>query len=367
MPKWGVEFVSPDHDTESFVEFADALDKSQPYAWQVRRSELDELLFRTPPGAARAPWKAAPVRDVQFDADGATVQVERDDGSRATWRCRYVVDATGRDTLLANKFKTKQKHPDHNSSASSATFTAPAGWKASWKATSRSSGSPRLVLVHPAGRRHHQHRRGVLALLPEVAHKPLPEFFRDTIAMCPELAERLKNARRWSTSGACHRQLLVQRHARAGDRYLRCWAMPSPSSTRCSPRACTWPCTAPSTAPSWWPPRWTGRPSWPPRAALRGHDAQGPARVFVVHLPRDQPDHPRHVHAPAQSAPGEGGADVAAGRRHLQGHADVGRAADVQGAVLLANFRRTWAGWKRHRFNTRDMGVVKGETILKSE
>ena len=29
--------------------------------------------------------------------------------------------------------------------------------------------------------------------------------------------------------------------------------------------------------------------------------------------------------------------------------------------------RRTWAGWKRHRDNIRDMGALKGETILKSD
>jgi 2-polyprenyl-6-methoxyphenol hydroxylase-like FAD-dependent oxidoreductase len=46
MPKWGIEFVSPDHAHRSFLEFADAWDKSMPYAWQVRRSELDELMFR---------------------------------------------------------------------------------------------------------------------------------------------------------------------------------------------------------------------------------------------------------------------------------------------------------------------------------
>ena len=38
MPKWGVEFVSPQHTQRSYVEFGDALDKSMPYAWQVRRS-----------------------------------------------------------------------------------------------------------------------------------------------------------------------------------------------------------------------------------------------------------------------------------------------------------------------------------------
>src|SRR6187431_720010 len=46
MTKYGAEFISPDHDHQAMIEFAEAWDKTMPYAWQVRRSELDELLFR---------------------------------------------------------------------------------------------------------------------------------------------------------------------------------------------------------------------------------------------------------------------------------------------------------------------------------
>ncbi len=46
MRKWGIEFISPQHLHSSFLEFADAWDKTMPYAWQVRRSVLDEILFR---------------------------------------------------------------------------------------------------------------------------------------------------------------------------------------------------------------------------------------------------------------------------------------------------------------------------------
>ena len=35
--------------------------------------------------------------------------------------------------------------------------------------------------------------------------------------------------------------------------------------------------------------------------------------------------------------------------------------------VSLAHWRRTVAGWKRHRFNIRDMGLLKGETVVKVE
>jgi flavin-dependent dehydrogenase len=195
MAKWGVEFVSPQHDQRSCLEFADALDKSQPYAWQVRRSDLDELLFRT---AARSGARAVEghrAREVRFDSDGAVVEVECDDGSRATWRCRYLVDASGRDTLLANQFGSKRRHPDHNSSALFGHFRGARrlegrlegnitifwfdhGWF--WFIPLADGTTSVGAVVWP----YYLKSRG----------KPLAEFFRDTIALCPPLADRLRDA-----------------------------------------------------------------------------------------------------------------------------------------------------------------------------
>ena len=123
MPKYGVEFVSPEHDHRSYVEFADAWDKSMPYAWQVRRSEMDELLFRHAARQGAQTVEGCQVRDVTLDDDGATVQATLDDGAQRTWRARFLVDASGRDTFLSNKFKTKQKNPKHNSAALFGHFT----------------------------------------------------------------------------------------------------------------------------------------------------------------------------------------------------------------------------------------------------
>jgi 2-polyprenyl-6-methoxyphenol hydroxylase-like FAD-dependent oxidoreductase len=36
-------------------------------------------------------------------------------------------------------------------------------------------------------------------------------------------------------------------------------------------------------------------------------------------------------------------------------------------AISLANWRRTRAGWQRHRFNIRDMGLLRGETIVRAD
>jgi 2-polyprenyl-6-methoxyphenol hydroxylase-like FAD-dependent oxidoreductase len=46
MQKWGATFVSPWHDFTAGFEFADATNPDLPLAYQVRRSEFDEILFR---------------------------------------------------------------------------------------------------------------------------------------------------------------------------------------------------------------------------------------------------------------------------------------------------------------------------------
>jgi flavin-dependent dehydrogenase len=195
MAKWGVEFVSPHHEHRSFVEFADALDKSQPYAWQVRRSELDELLFRHAARSGARTLEGHRAREVHLDAEGALVEVQRDDGSRATWRCRYLVDASGRDTLLANKFKSKQKHPDHNSSALFAHF------RGARRLEGRLEGNITIFWFDhgwfwfiPLADGTTSIGAVVWPYYLKTRDKPLPEFFRDTIAMCPPLAERLRDA-----------------------------------------------------------------------------------------------------------------------------------------------------------------------------
>jgi flavin-dependent dehydrogenase len=196
MPKWGVEFVSPDHEHRSFVEFSEAWDKSMPYAWQVRRSEFDEILFRNAAAKGARTLEGYRVRDVAFDAEGATVQVELDDGARQTWRTRFLIDASGRDTLLANQFKCKEKNRRHNSSALYGHFTGVErlegklegnitimwfahGWF--WVIPLADGTTSIGAVCWPY-------------YLKSRNKKPLPEFFRETIAMCPELARRLQGA-----------------------------------------------------------------------------------------------------------------------------------------------------------------------------
>jgi flavin-dependent dehydrogenase len=196
MPKWGVEFVSPDHDHHAFVEFAEAWDKSMPYAWQVRRSEMDEILFRNAAVKGARTLEGHQVRGVVFDDDGATVQVELDDGARQTWRAKFLVDATGRDTLLANHFKCKEKNPHHNSSALYGHFTG------AQRLAGKMEGNITILWFDHGWFWLIPLADGTTSIgavcwpyyLKSRNKKPLPEFFRDTIALCPELEKRLEGA-----------------------------------------------------------------------------------------------------------------------------------------------------------------------------
>ena len=195
MPKWGIEFVSPDHAHRSYLDFSDAWDKSRPLSWQVRRSELDELLFRNASASGAATIEGCRVRDVAFDAAGATVQAELDTGERRQWRARFVVDASGRDTFLASKLQCKQKIPQHNSAALFGHYTG------ARRLPGRLEGNISILWFG----------HGWFWFIPladgtnsvgavcwpyylKTRDKPLRQFFNDTIALCPELADRLKDA-----------------------------------------------------------------------------------------------------------------------------------------------------------------------------
>ena len=195
MPKWGVEFVSPQHGEPSFLEFGDAWDRSLPYAWQVRRSELDELLFRHAEQQGAVALEGCRVRTVAFDAGGAEVTAQMDDGTPRRWRAPFIVDASGRDTLLANQMGSKQRNPLHNSAALFGHF------RGAQRLPGRLEGNISIFWF--------QH--GWFWFIPladgttsvgatcwpkylKTRDKPLHEFFMDTIAMAPELQQRLQGA-----------------------------------------------------------------------------------------------------------------------------------------------------------------------------
>ncbi len=200
ITKHGAEFVSPWHDHSSRFYFGEAMDKSFPYAVHVRRSELDELLFRNAAkrGARTFEGQRATHVQTEGDADGrAVVKVKGDDGSQTTWRPRFVIDASGRDTLLSNQLDVKRRNPKHATAAlyghfegaertpgrlegSITLFWFDHGWF--WYIPLLDGTTSVGAVASPA---YFKTRQGA----------DLTDFLMQTIARAPKLAARLKNAR----------------------------------------------------------------------------------------------------------------------------------------------------------------------------
>ena len=367
MPKFGIEFVSPEHDHTSAVEFADAWNKTMPSAWQVRRSELDEMLFRNAATRGARTLEGCRVRDVAFDADGATVQAEMDDGARLAWRTRFVVDATGRDTLLANKLRSKRKNPDHNSTALFGHFTNAERLKGKlegnisicWFAHGWFWFIPLADGTTSVG-------AVCWPYYLKTRNKPMKEFFADTIALCPELARRLEKATLVDDAVHATGNFAYSSDHATGDRYL----MLGDAFTFIDPMFSSGVYLAMHSA-------FDGaevvatrldRPAEADkaRAAFEAMMRKGPREyswfIYRVTNPtiRDMfmyPVNPLRVKEALMSLLA---GDIFGGTPYW-GRLRVFKM--LYYGISIANLRRTIAGWKQHRANIRDIGKLQDETI----
>lgn len=118
--KAGADFTVADSDTETHVfRFTHGLGLPRDHAFQVRRSEFDQLLFEHARANGVDARDGVRVKSIALGDDGRPRQFEAAAGDGATFsvRPRYVVDASGRDTFLGNKLKLKRKSRKHQSAA----------------------------------------------------------------------------------------------------------------------------------------------------------------------------------------------------------------------------------------------------------
>jgi flavin-dependent dehydrogenase len=99
--------------------FDRALYPTPDHAFQVRRDEFDTLLFENARAAGADARDGIAVTAVEFGDDGrpTAAHARDDDGGEFRIRMRYLLDASGRDTFLGTRLKTKRKHERHQSAA----------------------------------------------------------------------------------------------------------------------------------------------------------------------------------------------------------------------------------------------------------
>jgi flavin-dependent dehydrogenase len=120
--KLGADFPTMDGGGYNVFRFSRALGKTPPYAFQVKREEFDELLFRHAASLGVDARQGVRVRSAEFSPIGVVAHAETESGQALDVRARYLVDATGRDAFLGGALKLKRKHPRHRSAALFAHF-----------------------------------------------------------------------------------------------------------------------------------------------------------------------------------------------------------------------------------------------------
>jgi flavin-dependent dehydrogenase len=221
MMKYGAELNSPLHDRQQTFLFAGALDKSWPHAYQVPRAAFDHILLRNCARKGATVLEQCRVTNVEFPAaGGCLVRAAGRERGDEVWQARYLVDASGRDTLLAGKLGIKRRNPRHASAALYGHFTGVE------RLPGRDEGNISIFWFEHGWFWQIPLPNGITSVgavcsprYVKSRKSPPGDFLWETIALCPLLQSRMRAARLASPVTATG-NYSYQAERMAGDRYV---------------------------------------------------------------------------------------------------------------------------------------------------
>ena len=122
MEKWGVEFISSDGALRRLFHFDEAVDPRYPMCFQVPRSEFDLLLLEEASRRGCEVHQEAEVRAVEQAPDGSWLLRVAEGGATRDCTARFLVDASGRDGVLARARGLRDMDPGQRRAAIFAHF-----------------------------------------------------------------------------------------------------------------------------------------------------------------------------------------------------------------------------------------------------
>ena len=118
LVKYGADFtLDGDASQLRVTRFENALGDVPAYAFQVKRDQFDHLLLTTCIDAGATVHEETRVIDVDLSAQCPLVEAVNKDGVTRFWTGRLVVDASGRDAMLATKNGWREPNKKHATAA----------------------------------------------------------------------------------------------------------------------------------------------------------------------------------------------------------------------------------------------------------
>ncbi len=116
--KLGADFSLATDETWRTYHFARSYNKTPPNAYEVKRSDFDELLFRNATKNGVDTREGVTLNSVTWDSEGKSrAEAVTASGEKLVFNAKYFVDASGRDTFLSKKFDMKVQNKNHASAA----------------------------------------------------------------------------------------------------------------------------------------------------------------------------------------------------------------------------------------------------------
>ena len=111
LKKYGGEMTSACCDEGVKFYFKDGYRSQTGSSYQVPRAEFDKLLLDHAAENGAEVQEETTVKTVAFFPDHVELQMQSKAGTAATVAARYVIDASGRHSVLGNHFKLKETYP----------------------------------------------------------------------------------------------------------------------------------------------------------------------------------------------------------------------------------------------------------------
>lgn len=120
--KPGAEFISDETGQRVDFNFATGIDPTLTHSYHVRRSQFDAALFAHARGNGACAMERTRVVNVILPQDNGDTSRARvtglhEDGTSHIFAPRFVLDASGRDTFMANRLRNKRTDKHNNTAA----------------------------------------------------------------------------------------------------------------------------------------------------------------------------------------------------------------------------------------------------------
>ena len=112
LPKFGGEIVAACGTKGVKFYFKDGFRSRRDRAYQVTRSEFDKLLLDHSRENGADVREETDVKNITFENDRAKINIETSNGAKSTIEARYLLDCSGRQTMLGSFFNIKKTY-DH--------------------------------------------------------------------------------------------------------------------------------------------------------------------------------------------------------------------------------------------------------------